>query len=50
MTLAKPINFTHRIEDNKHLLKPPVSNKTMAVGDDFIVQVVGGGKLHPGNG
>ena len=42
MTLAKPINFTHWIEDNEHLLKPPVSNKTMAVGDDFNVQVTGG--------
>jgi 3-hydroxyanthranilate 3,4-dioxygenase len=40
--LAKPVNFAQWIEDNRHLLKPPVGNKTMVVGDDFIVQVVGG--------
>ena len=40
--LAGPVNFAQWIEDNRHLLKPPVSNKTMAVGDDFIVQVLGG--------
>jgi 3-hydroxyanthranilate 3,4-dioxygenase len=36
------INFAQWISDNQHLLKPPVGNKTMALGKDFIVQVVGG--------
>jgi 3-hydroxyanthranilate 3,4-dioxygenase len=36
------IDFAQWIRDNQHLLKPPVGNKTMSVGDDFIVQVVGG--------
>ncbi len=42
MTIAQPIDFAAWIEENKHLLQPPVNNKTMAVGSDFIVQVVGG--------
>jgi 3-hydroxyanthranilate 3,4-dioxygenase len=41
-TIPSPINVTQWISDNQQLLKPPVNNKTMAVGEDFIVMVVGG--------
>lgn len=36
------INFQRWIDQHAHLLKPPVNNRTMALGADFIVQVVGG--------
>ena len=42
MSLSQPINLGAWIEENQHLLKPPVGNKTLVVGDDYIVQVVGG--------
>ncbi|MFV2088345.1 3-hydroxyanthranilate 3,4-dioxygenase [Micromonospora sp. LOL_021] len=35
-------NFDRWIEEHGHLLKPPVNNRTMATGQDFIVQIVGG--------
>lgn len=41
-TVPPVLNFQKWVEDNRHLLKPPVNNKVMFIGDDFIVQVVGG--------
>lgn len=39
--LSNPINLHAWIEEHRHLLKPPVGNKTI-VQDDFIVMIVGG--------
>lgn len=41
-TLPPVIDFHGWIDANRHLLKPPVNNQMMALGDDFIVQIVGG--------
>ncbi len=41
--IKKPINFRKWIDDNRHLLKPPVGNQQVYLqNDDFIVMVVGG--------
>jgi 3-hydroxyanthranilate 3,4-dioxygenase len=41
--VTEPVSFPGWIEENQHLLKPPVNNKEMFPGgSDFIVQVVGG--------
>ncbi|MFF8914537.1 3-hydroxyanthranilate 3,4-dioxygenase [Streptomyces sp. NPDC015032] len=43
MTAIPPvIDFQGWITEHEHLLKPPVNNRTMSLGQDFIVQVVGG--------
>jgi 3-hydroxyanthranilate 3,4-dioxygenase len=40
--MLKPINFPKWIEDNRHLLKPPVGNQQVWRNTDLIVTVVGG--------
>jgi 3-hydroxyanthranilate 3,4-dioxygenase len=41
--LTRPFNFKKWIDDNRHLLKPPVGNQQIwKDNEDFIVMVVGG--------
>ncbi|WP_418512248.1 3-hydroxyanthranilate 3,4-dioxygenase [Corallibacter sp.] len=40
--LVSPLNFKQWIEENRHLLKPPVGNKCVWPNRDYIVMVVGG--------
>lgn len=42
MSLVTPINFQKWIDDNRHLLKPPVGNKQVWEDGDMIIMVVGG--------
>ena len=43
MAILKPFNLSQWIEDNRHLLKPPVGNKNLYVeSDDYIVMIVAG--------
>ena len=43
MAILAPFNFQKWIDDNRHLLKPPVGNKQIYFdNDDYIVMVVGG--------
>ncbi|MFE7227494.1 3-hydroxyanthranilate 3,4-dioxygenase [Nocardioides sp. NPDC057577] len=42
-TIVPPVfNFMQWIQEHEQELKPPVNNKAIFTGDDFIVQVVGG--------
>ncbi len=42
MSITRPFNFKKWIDDNRHLLKPPVNNKVVYRDAEFIVMVVGG--------
>lgn len=43
MPLTKPFSLQKWVDDNRHLLKPPVGNKQVYLeNEDYIVMVVGG--------
>ena len=42
MGLVNPLNLKQWVEENRHLLKPPVGNKCVWENEDFIIMVVGG--------
>lgn len=41
-TVMPPINLTKWVEQNRHLMKPPVSNKYLYDGDDFFIMLING--------
>lgn len=40
--VTRPFNFKKWIDENRHLLKPPINNKVVYRDTEFIVMVVGG--------
>ena len=42
MTTPSPLNFKRWIDDNRHLLKPPVGNRLLFRDSRFVVMAVGG--------
>lgn len=43
MAISRPFNFRQWIDENRHLLKPPVGNQQIyKENDDLIIMVVGG--------
>lgn len=42
MPIIRPFSFKKWIDENRHLLRPPVNNKVVYEDTEFIVMVVGG--------
>lgn len=42
MSTRSPLNLHNWIEENRHLLKPPVGNQYLYRGEDFFVMIIGG--------
>ncbi|MHC4065350.1 MAG: 3-hydroxyanthranilate 3,4-dioxygenase [Planctomycetota bacterium] len=42
MATMAPVNLGQWVEENRHLLKPPVGNRYLYRGKDFFVMIIGG--------